>query len=488
MLNFIKMPMNKKFSYLWDSPTFTTWGSFLTRTASIVLVLPLVLNRFNVHEITVWYLFSTIVGMQMLADIGFSPTFSRVIAFAMGGATRLKDLRDIDTTSNSGEPNWDIIAKIYSTMKAIYLRLILLLIVLLAIAGTLALIKPISALDDQQGAWIAWVIVIITSAIALWGNTYVSYLQGVNKIALFRRWETITSIGSIFTSFVVLFLGGRLLALVIATQVWMVISVLRNRFLSRQVEGGRFAGFTGIKIDQGIFDATWPSAWRSGLGVFMSAGLIQASGLIYAQVGSAASVASYLLALRFIQSISLFSQAPFYSKLPMLAKLRAEGNLGEQVKLAKRGMQLSYWTYVIGFIGVGLMADNLLKYIGSNAEFVEPLLWSIMGLAFFVERYGAMHIQLYSTTNHIIWHIANGITGLIYMVISLALLSSIGVYAFPVAILVSYLGFYSWYSAKHSYRAFNLSFLRFEKATVFVPLLFIVSYLIWTNGLLRINF
>ena len=165
-----------------------------------------------------------------------------------------------------------------------------------------------------------------------------------------------------------------------------------------------------------------------------------------------------------MQMISQFSQAPFYSKLPVLARLRSEGNLEKQIQVAKWGMTLAYWTYVAGFIGIGLLATPLLRLIGSNAEFVSPLLWGIMGLSMFAERYGAMHINLYSTTNHIINHIANGVAGIIYLVVSLTLFRTIGVYAFPLGTLTGYLGFYCWYSAMHSYKAFGLNFWDFDRS------------------------
>ena len=471
--------LKKSIDRVWNSPTLMTWGSFLTRSLSLVIVLPLILTRLSTSEIALWYLFSTIIGLQMLADVGFSPTFSRVIAYGMGGLNTfdIKDLRTIRQSPSLSEPNWETIEKICSTMGAVYLRLTVISIFLLATLGTCALWKPISTIADITSGWIAWSIILLASTVTLLGNTYSAYLQGVNQIALLRRWEILTSLGAIGTSFIVLLLGGGLLGLVIANQGWLVFNIFRNRWLCAKIKGGRFQQFTHKEIDPIVFEAVWPSAWRSGLGVFMSYGLVQISGVIYAQFGSASGVASYLLALKLMQTISQFSQAPFYSKLPLLAKLRSEGNLEQQVNVAKRGMLLAYWTYVAGFIGLGVFVTPLLRLIGSNAEFVSPLLWGIMGLSMFAERYGAMHIQLYSTTNHIIWHIANGVSGVIYLVVVLALFKQIGVYAFPVGTLAGYLGFYSWYSARHSYRAFGLRFWEFERSAMLIPLLVMLIYL-----------
>jgi hypothetical protein len=210
----------------------------------------------------------------------------------------------------------------------------------------------------------------------------------------------------------------------------------------------------------------------------MSYGLIQASGIFYAQLEKAANVATYLLALRLIQMVSQFSQAPFYSKLPALARLFSEGKQNMLESTAKRGMALAHWAYIVGFVALGLVGEPLLNFIGSNADFPAQMLWSLLGLGFFVERFGAMHIQLYSTTNHIIWHIANGVTGTIYLFISLLLYKYVKVYAFPIGILVGYVGFYAWYAATHAYKAFGLSLLSFEKATSFGPLCVILLYFI----------
>lgn len=462
-----------------SSPTLMTWGSFATRSLSLIVVLPIVLNRLSTAEISLWYLFSTIIGLQLLADVGFSPTFSRVIAYGMGGLNtfEIKDLRDFKKLPALAEANWETIEKICSTMRAVYLRLTVISILLLSTIGTWAMLRPISAMTDSTSGWIAWGVILVTSIFTLIGNTYNSYLQGINQIALLRRWEILTSLGAIGTSLIVLLAGGGLLGLVVANQVWLILNILRNYWLCLKVEGSRFQNFTGQKIDRAVFEAVWPSAWRSGLGVFMGYGLVQISGIIYAQFGTASGVASYLLALRLMQMISQFSQAPFYSKLPLLARLRSEGNLKKQIQVAKRGMSLAYWIYVLGFIGLGLFATPLIKLIGSNAEFVSPLLWGIMGLSMFAERYGGMHIQLYSTTNHVIWHIANGISGLIYLLFIAVSFKDFGVYAFPSGSLVGYLAFYCWYSAIHSYKAYHITFWAYESKVSLPPLLILLLFL-----------
>jgi O-antigen/teichoic acid export membrane protein len=461
----------------WHSPTVTTWGSFLSRGISLILVLPLVLTKFSSADIALWYLFLTIIGLQPLADMGFGFTFVRVIAFAMGGAKRFDDLRTVkNQPKGESQKNWISTEKIVSTMYYVYNRLTPIIFILLLIVGTISLIKPISYTDNTQTSWISWFIILLTTTILFRGTIYTNYLQGINKIALFRRWQSIFSIGTTLSSFLVLWFDGNILLLVISYQMWAVLNVIRNYYFCCRIDDKRFRKFKNTGKDDEIYKAVWPSAWRSGVGVILYSVVVQASGLIYAQVGSVTNVASYLLGLRILNNIRSLSQAPFYSKIPLLSRLRAEGNQERQVAIARKGMILSYWVFVIGFIAFGLIAAPLLRLIGSNADFVPPLLWASMGFGYFLERYGAMHIQLYSTTNHIILHIANGVSGAIYLVSSLVLLYFIDVYAFPVAIIISQLGFYTWYSARHSYNTFNLNFWKFEKNNMLIPLMLIILF------------
>jgi hypothetical protein len=434
------------------------------------------LRRLTPAEIAVWYLLSTIIGLQTLADLGFAPTFTRLIAYAMGGVERIGDLPRSARDVAPADPNWPLIERIWSTMRVIYWRVSLLALLFLGTLGTWALLRPMRALEDPNRGWLAWCAVLVMSGGSLWASAFSAYLQGLNKVALVRRWEALTSLGAILTSFTVLLMGGRLLALVVANQTWVAVNLFRDWQLARNVEGGHFRSFHDAGLDPEVVRVAWPPAWRSGLGISFSRGVLYASGLIYAQVAEAAALSTYLLAFRAIQLVSELSQAPFYSKIPVLARLRSEGRFADQLSLAQRAMRLSHWTYVAGFIAIGIGAAPLLTALGSRVAFADGRLWALLGLAFFVERYGGMHIQLYSTTNHIIWHVANGVTGTIYLVVSTALLRPLGVYAFPAAVLIAYLGFYSWYSAAHVYRTFSTGFFRFERNVVLLPAVVVILY------------
>ena len=463
-------------SRAWDSAVLTSWGSQVTRALRLVVLLPIVLSRLEVGEIAVWLLFQTLLSYVVLIDFGLTATFSRAIAYAMGGAESVGDLRHAPEPGSEDRPSEKLLRKICSTQQVVYRRFSLVILAPMGLIGTLALVRPIAALAASEDAWIAWGAVLVGLAARLRDNQYVGYLTGANRIALLARWQTLVEAGSVLTCVAVLLAGGGLLELVVAEQLWVVLGLLRNRQLCRQVEGGLFARCVAGPFDRSIFDSLWQRVWRSGLGVVFSFGLPQASGLIYAQVASSAESAAFLLNWRLIQMIGMFSMPPFYTLLPRLARQRARGLVPEQVRLARRGMAWSLATFAAGFALTGLLGAELLRLAGSKASFDGGWLWWLIGLSFLTERFGAMHLQLYSTTNHIIWHRVSFGYGIGFAVVSLALLPALGAFAFPAGMLAGLLGFYVPMTLRRSYATFDLSLRRFDAVVLAGPLAVMLAY------------
>ena len=139
-------------------------------------------------------------------------------------------------------------------------------------------------------------------------------------------------------------------------------------------------------------------------------------------------------------------------------------------------MLLSYLTYAVIFGTSCLAGTRLFSLIGSHIVFPDSYLWCLLGIGFFIERYGAMHMQIYSLTNKILWHIANGISGIIFIIAAAGILSVYpDMLAFPMALIASYLGFFAWYSAKHSYTILADRFIPFELKTSVLPLIIVLG-------------
>jgi O-antigen/teichoic acid export membrane protein len=466
------------YNRFWHSPTLMTWLSYSTKALSLFVALPLILKKFTPAEISLWYLFSSIFILLGLADMGFRQTFIRVISYAVAGASEIKiyntGQNNIETENST---NWKLLEEVFSIMSLIYRYLSLILFFLLITVGTYLLLKPVSLVDNQKNAWIAWIIIIVTNVIRFYGTIFQNYLEGLNKIALVRKIESFMNLGSITTSIIVLLMNGDILSLIIANQIWLILNVIRNWLLARIVEQSRLKSFKSFSFDLSLFNKIWPPAWKTGISGLMSNGLTHLSGILYAQIGDPVIISSYLLALRIMTQIKEISMAPFYSKIPYLSRLRAEGRMDDLINISQKGMRLSHFIFVSGVLFIGFFSDYFIGLIQSNIDFVSPLFWFLFSLAFFVHRYGAMHMQLYLTTNHIIAHIADGVSGLIFIIVAFLSVQSLGIYAIPLAMLCGYLGFYAWYSVVNSLRSIQMSFLKFEISASLIPLSLLMIFI-----------
>jgi hypothetical protein len=470
--------MKQIFQKAWNSPTLTTWGSFSARLLSVTLVLPMTLSRLDVAEVAVMQLFNSMIVLMLLLDFGVSPTLTRLFSYAMGGASR-SELANMAAkrSTNTAKPDQDALNAVYATLRWLYMRLTFIICLLQLVLGTIALQVPIAQLADPNQGWLAWALILGSSLVTIWGTVYSTALQGANHIAPLRRWETLFATLQILSAFLVLQFGGKLLELVVANQMWAVVNVFRNKWLLNRVEPQLGKGQV-TSHDPSILATLWPATWRSGVGILMSQGIVQVSGVVYSQFASAKEVAAYLLAIRFMTLVSQISGVPFYTKIPMLAQMQASGQKEAQINLAKKGMRLSYWVFVLGVVLIAFLVYPALSLIKSNVPFVSPSFWIVMSLAFFAERYGAMHVQLYSVTNHIIWHIANGVTGILMVACAIFLMPVVGNIALPFGMLFAYLGFYSWYCAKHSLGYIGQGFWLFERGVALAPAMVLIVFML----------
>lgn len=463
------MPTSSVMYRIWRSPTVTSWASFTAKASAYLLLLPLALNRLSTAESAVWLLIATLASFQTVFDAGLSQTFVRVIAYARGGATVPELAGELSRARVAGEQrttNETTLSRVLPTMGLVYTGLSIAALIALGTAGATALHIPISHSSTPTTAWTAAGIALITTSVALWGNSFSSYLIGTSQIALLRRWEVCFAVLALASATLVLLLEGGLLGLVISEQSWVLLAVLRNRALCHR--HSRFRDHFRIAPDKEVLALLWPSAWRTAIGALGGFGVIQFSGVMFSQFAAPSQSAAYLLALRLIQAISQFSQAPFYSRLPTLAVLYSEKRVAEALAHAKQGMRQSHWAFACGYIVVGALATPALTMFDSETRFVPIPLWSLMGAAYFAERLGAMHIQLHTTTGKIIWHIANGFCGLSMLILCRLCYPHLGTASFPLAMLLSYALVYTPITALHSAKAFRFNWFSFER-TVSLP-------------------
>lgn len=455
---------------VWHSPTLTTWGSLSIRLIGFGILLPLALKKLPAEEASVWFLFSAVTSLLVLADFGFAPTFIRTVAYAH--AQDQQPSANIARQDRRGTPCHSL-PTVLSTMRQVYNYVGLIALVFGGFLGSLAVAAPIGHVSSQSAGWTAWVIVLLGTAVNLRFGMYAIYLQALERIPEFRRWEIISGLFFTSASIAVLLAGGTLLALVLVTQAGFLVTALVNwRLATRATSNHHW--LSGAKWSSSVWNMVWPAAWKSGLGVLMTFGAIQGSGVVYAQFAPPRDVAAYLLAQRMMQTLINLANVPFYTKIPSLSRLFSNRRITEMLKIAHIGMLQANWIFVLGVLILGYGAEHILRQVESNTSFLDSKIWWIMALAFVTERTGAMYLQLYTTTNHVVWHIANGIAGLIMILLMPILFHYFGVIGLPVATFLGYALFYAPYGYLKCQNAFNKRITPMEFSATALPVTLIL--------------
>lgn len=422
-----------------------TWMGLFSRMASLLVVLPFVLRQFSEGDVSLYFLLFSAIAFQTMFASGLVSSFSRYVSYALAGAN-LEDLKGGLFYSGGVSGNVvskEVIGLLRGTMRRVFLVSALVAFFSISLIGSVLLWKPIQFSSNATESWMAWAVILFVSPVSFYGMRFNAFLQGADEIALEQRWAAIFGILATVTSVLILMMKGGLFELIAANQFWLLVSYFRNRYLEKRIADRIGYSKETDRFDGALFMSLWPQTWRSIFGILILNGIVHASGFLYAQFIEPVKLAGYLLAVRLVTAISILSRPPFYSKIPVFNRLRAEGDIAELKRLAYRTMNISHILYLLGVICVALLGGWFLEVINSNTAFPEILLWSLLSLSFFLERFGAMHLQIYSTTNHIVWHTATGVSGGIALVLTLLFIGYFDVYSFPLAMIAGHLCYYA---------------------------------------------
>lgn len=457
-----------------------TWATYISKALPVFLLPPFIFVRFAPEEAAIWFIFITLQGMQLLIAASTDQPMVRGFAYALGGATQVRDMRNVKPSGQS-EPNIALLSRVWSASAFAHILIAIATLALLGAMGVWSAAPLISTHSQDQSLWAALAVFVLGGALRAYGGLHVSYLMGVDRIPLLRWWEAAFWLLAFISALTTLLSGGGLLALAIAYQIPLALNIGWNAWLCRRDHRARSGFQTGVRADRDILAQMWPSIWRTGLGTTLFVGTTQGAGLYYATVGEAQDVAAFLFAMSLIRPLGQFAQVPFMTKLPRLARLQAAGERVAQRQIAQRSMMLSYILHAGLVLTIAASLPIVLSLRGSEVQ-VPQLLWLLIGLAGYLQKMGSMHLQLYTTTNHVLLHWANGLAAVMFVGFVAALLPSLGVYSFPVANTLALMLVYIPISVCHSYPAYGLPIATFEMKTSLGPISLILAAIFWIQA------
>jgi hypothetical protein len=422
------LKITKILKWFWHSPTFTTWGNYAVQSLRLILVTPLILTRFDETEIAAWYLFASLNIFGTIISQRLGLTFSRMFAFAMGGASNLAPIKGKREQENDGKPNWSSFERAYGTIGFLNLTIGVVNVLVALGMGWFGLNNLLQGYEAKGVIWLAFGFMQISSLLSFTYQRYAIALQGMNYVALTNRWGIIFSLLSIIAGGLALWVGGGIIALVLVMQFFAVAGVFRNRFLLHSVEEGLVLSFRQYGFDREIFRWAWAPTWKGFVSEFGLNGSLQLTAIIFTLYGSKVEVASFLFALRIMQTITQVAQAPFSSVQPLMSRLMAAGDIEVLRSLIRKRMGYSLALIGFGIVVAAVALPVLMDLIGSKVPFISLNAWLLFGGLILVQRFDILCCSVSAISNHMIYYWENAIAALVSALALFLLKDNWGVY------------------------------------------------------------
>lgn len=436
--------------------TATMWANALVTMGGWVWILALLLPRMAPGEFSTFLLAYSIVGFAPFLTFGLTPTLTRFFAFAFGGASlaqlrerRLEGPNEDRFSAAPGGCNWGLVMQLWRVSRAVYCILAGFALVAFASGGSYVLHLHVERVADPISFWMPWIFLLGTAAASM-GLSYMNaFMMGSGRVTAFYRIALGTNALAFAALTGVVLIHPSLASLVLVKQSFLLLQALIVFRACRRILGP-VSGISHAPPDRSLFGLVWQASWRSGVGQLLQQGAGLAVTLVYTLLSSVEQSAAFLLATRLLQAVSGLAQAPFYGRLPLIQAAWFSSTSQQVRRYLAESFYLSLLTAAGLFLVLYALGESALSLVGSATRLPHTPILAAMGISLLFERAGGMHIQIYTLSNHIIWHyLAIGYVATLLPVAALFFLlwGSDGIIY---AVAASHLAFYYPVAAWHS--------------------------------------
>lgn len=366
---------------LWHSPIFTSWGSRGSQLVRMIILLPLILKSFDEVQLSAWLLFSSVIFFSEMLSTQTMLIFSRMVALVSGGATDLTPIRDGQVQEKTGQPNWPLLERLYTTTQTLNAGLALGGLLLMTALGYFSLAPVVKGYAAAHEIWLAFMVFVAGTCVVEFFKKYRVVLRGMNHVALSNRWNTLINLLSPLAGAAVLLSGGGIIELAVIMQLILVGGVVIERTLLLFVAQREFRGFAFWGWDLQIVKWALQPLWRSLIQMLANRGGTRISAISLARHADPAVLAPILLAVRLLDMLEGFSDSPISSHSPRFGRLLAAGKIEQFRRGIVRAFQQSFVVHVAGVIVIGLFAGAGLELMGSETKFIPMGVFFSMAIA-----------------------------------------------------------------------------------------------------------
>jgi hypothetical protein len=437
-----------------DKNTFITQLGYSVVILSNLILLPIILIKFNDIDISIWLLLGTLTAFSSLIDFGFSPTLIRFVSYYWTG----KNIVNGKSNTNNSDPDLFGLTKFMSTVNVVYLIIGIALFILLLFGSSILFWKILDGNTNINYYILTILIFNLRLVFYLFTVKYLAILQGVKLIFKAKKTELINSLMKYTIMLILIFLGFKLLVLVIVD---FILTILLFLILKKKCESLISINlFKNFKFNLKIFHEFWRPTYQWGLMQVGSFFTNYSSNFIVSNVGSPKEISLYLIIVKILNFIKLLTTSPINSNLPIIFGVIADENIIKLKLLFFKQIQKALIINLIlsfGFLTCGLYFLNI---FGLNTDLISFDFIVIGVLMIFLESHHSMNAQVYMGSNKIPFVLPSILTGLVVITITMFLLLYFKLsifYIFYVQFIVQ-LSFNNWYCVFKNLQLLNISF------------------------------
>jgi hypothetical protein len=450
-MNILSSPLIRKIS---NSGSMMVAANTIAKSIVILLLVPIVISTSSEQHLVIFYALTALYSMQLVADLGVTATCTRFYAYAVGTSNdnandrsqihqdkKLSQLKFLLLNSDDAEK------ELFKGWSFLYFCLALASLFIGFLMFIFWSAQNSQELYSKESLAATWFCIMFIGAVRIWSRQYAAYLCGHNRVAFVERIGTIcTFIAIIFAAVTQIIFSNVLLT----TLVFYFFSSIDIFILRHSVKKVSSVYGTLFYFDKKVYMTLKPifnSAWRAGFGQMASLFPIQLTQITVA-ARELPQAASFLFLIQVIRGISLLSTAPLYAYLPKLASLYKSNNLKDVRIIGEKRALNGALIFLLSLLILFLIVNTLNLYKFDYFPAVPAYLLCIVALPFFCERVAASFLQIYTLTNDVRWHVANGVTTLIAVLAYFIIDNFDSVYSFPFALMAGQLLFYVPYTLR----------------------------------------
>lgn len=425
-----------------------------------LLMLPIVLYFLSGAEVGLWYVFQSMASLSNMFDFGFTPTFSRNVAYCWSGANKLQ--RENVSYSDGKKVNYVLLKQIIYTCRYIYLLISIIVLIGFSTAGT-AYIFHVSGELNGYSHMIAWAIWCLALFLNLYYGYFASLLKGVGAVAESNKVMVIARTAQFVILVAMLLLKTGLIGVSVSYITYgVVLRLLYKYYFYRYKSIGKNLNETQYKPVKDdilkLFKTIWHNAWKEGAVSFANYFCNQMGTIVSSLYLSLEETGVYSMGVQLATAVVTFAYAMYTSYQPSLQSAISNR---EETRV-KKDFAYTVFVYIIitiiGTAAVVVIGRPVIRLIKPEMNIGVGIM---LGVSFyqFILKFRNCYTSYLSNSNRIIYFRAFMIFAIVCVGLEFLLCGvfNMGMWGLVIAQVVSQMIYNVWHWPLVVHRELNMN-------------------------------